>query len=192
MFYILYIKMYIYMAMSSLALAFMFYKAYGSDNENRLDQKLDNYYSRKEEIYQEIIDHKEAIEKLYEEIDNVDENIVNLLTKKILTFHKEHIKFNNKAVRNIRTLIDHYSNGNEGIEDKVYENIDPYVDVEQVKDCDPDASTSSDDEENSSSEESEVEPNDDEKDGTNNDSTDEEDEEEDEDEDEEDEVKRMC
>ena len=181
------------MAMSSLALAFMFYKAYESDNENRLDQKLDNYYSRKEEIYQEIIDHKEAIEKLYEEIDTVDENIINLLTKKILTFHKEHIKFNNKAVRNIRTLIDYYSNGHEGIEDQVYENIDPYVDVEQVKDCDPDASTSSDEEENSSSEESdneesEVEPNDDEKDGSNHDSS----EDEDEDEDEEDEVKRMC
>ena len=127
--------MFIIITVSSLALAFLIYKVISNNNQS-LDTKLFNYDIQRDDIINDITYHKNQIESLEKIKSKLNDKIIVLLTKKIINFHKEHQHFNNNAIKKIKYLISTYANGNEYIENTVYENIDVYIDVEQIKNCD--------------------------------------------------------
>lgn len=125
-----------FLAISGITFAYIVYKNFNKENKNNLDEKINYYNTKRDNIDEDIEDHLQKIEELKNEKISIDEKLTELLTKKIIGFHKEHIKFNNKSVKKIKYLIDLYSNGNKIIENNIYNNIDEYIDIQQVKDCD--------------------------------------------------------
>ena len=125
-----------FIAISGITFVYIVYKNFNKENKNNLDEKINYYNTKRDNIDEDIEDHLQKIEDLKNEKISIDEKLTDLLTKKIIGFHKEHIKFNNKSVKKIKYLIDLYSNGNKIIENNIYDNIDEYIDIQQVKNCD--------------------------------------------------------
>ena len=133
--FIYYIKMLPFIALSGIALAYIFYKNFNKDSQNNLDKKIIYYEDKRCEIDDNIEDYENKIEEMKEERKIIDGKMTTLLTKKIISFHKDHKKYNEKSVKKIKHLINIHGEGNKEIEDKVYANIDTYIDVQQVKEC---------------------------------------------------------
>ena len=101
-----------FIALSGIALAYIFYQSFNKDSQNSLDKKINYYDNKRDEIDEDIEDHERKIEELKEERKRVDEKMTVLLTKKIISFHKDHQKFNEKSVKKIKHLINVYGEGN--------------------------------------------------------------------------------
>jgi prefoldin subunit 5 len=127
--------MFAFIALSGIAFVYIVYRNLNKNSSNSLDKKINYYDNRRDDIDEDIEDHLRKIEELKEERKRIDNKMATLLTKKIISFHKDHQKFNEKSVKKIKHLINVYGEGNKDIEDKIYSSIDTYIDVKQVKDC---------------------------------------------------------
>lgn len=120
-------------AITSLTMICVLYKTYSYIYQPSLDVKLAKYDEERDNIDESIDYYTNKIRDLQVKKEEVNEKITVLLSKKIITFHEAHQKYNNTAIQNIRDLISKFSRGNQYIENKVYTFIDPYFDIEQIK-----------------------------------------------------------
>ena len=120
-------------AITSLTMICVLYKTYNYIYQPSLDIKLAKYDEERDNIDGSIEYYTNKIRDLQIKKEDTNEKITVLLSKKIITFHEEHQKYNNTSIQNIRDLIAKFSKGNQYIENKVYTLIDPYFDVDQIK-----------------------------------------------------------
>lgn len=130
---------------SGIALAYIIYQNF-NQSQNNLDEKINYYDKTRGNIDEDIQDYKNKIEELKEERKNIDGKLTVLLTKKIKGFNKDYEKFNEKSVKKIKHIINFYGEGNEEMENNIYNNIESVIDVKQVKECDDTDYDSTDDE----------------------------------------------
>lgn len=129
--------MLVIVTISSLAISYIIYSTIFKNDPNKLEKKLDFYDRRKEDIENEIEDHKNSITILEDEKKDVERKISNLLIKKIENYAKEDDQNVKNLFKKIKKEVNFYCEGDENMRDNVYNNINKNL-KKELDDCSSD------------------------------------------------------
>lgn len=128
--------MYSFIIISGVAVFYLFFKVMfdnGCKNQETIDEKLEKYDKERYDTLYELKETKSQLYSLKNKKKDLDDKIILILTNKILTFHKKYKKFNNDSIKKINQIIEQYTYNNDYMVNKIYQNIDGYIDVQELK-----------------------------------------------------------
>lgn len=127
--------LFMYYLPAVLGFSFLYFKVILSSLQSSdMEYRLKQYKNKRNDIKSDIYCHQKNIDELNEELDHLENKICNIISKKIIFIQHKHERYNNDAVKRIRSYIE--SNiDDDKLKNEVYRKIGNCVHIDEIRNC---------------------------------------------------------